>query len=77
MGISANRAAKDRVARGDGRAIPSQNGIRSFTMNTHNQRKLKYVKGYTSHASHSLHSHARDVQRDKKAAEQAAAEAAA
>ena len=27
VGVSANRAAKDRVAWGDGRAIPSQNGI--------------------------------------------------
>jgi hypothetical protein len=36
----------------------------SFTTHQHAQRKLKYVKGQnTSHTSHSLHSHARDMQR--------------
>ena len=38
--------------------------IHSFTTHQHVQRKLTYVKGKnTSHTSHSLHSHAREMQR--------------
>ena len=34
-----------------------------LTLSQHVQRKLKYVKGNTSHTLHSLHSYARDMQR--------------